>query len=262
MPPSTSAPHLLALVLVALLAGCSNLGDRSNPIPTDLISGRGTADVQTLVIVLPGRGDNVEAMQKLGVAQAIQTGWPEVDVQLTSATLAYYLDGGLATRMREQLIEPARAAGYRRIILMGASMGGMGSLIVDEANPGDIDHLVLLAPYLGKRKLLREISDAGGIAAWEPGPKPAAMDSDNFQRELWRHIKSFSIDPARRSRVWLAYGEADRLASTVPEIAPALVPEQILPRPGGHTWTVWNAAASEVFARLRAQSGSTSQHPR
>ncbi len=249
--------RLIVAAFAALgLGGCMNMGDRSQPIPTLTITGSGSGgvDVRTLVIVLPGRGDNVEVMQSFGVAQAIQAGWPEVDVQLTSATLGYYLDGGLAARAREQLIAPARAQGYQRLILMGASMGGMGSVIVDEANPDVFDHVVLMAPYLGKRKLLREIIDAGGIAAWQPGPKPASVDSSTFQRELWRHIQSWSRDPQARARVWLAYGEADRLASTVPVIAPALAPEQILARPGGHKWVVWNAAATEVFAQLRAKA--------
>jgi len=246
--------HLALGSLLLALFGCGNLGDSKQPIPSATVLGSGIADQKTLVIVLPGRGDNVEVMQEFGVAQAIHAGWPEVDVQLTSATLAYYLDGVLAARVREQFIEPARASGYERIILMGASLGGMGSLIVDQANPGMVDHLLLMAPYLGKQKLLREIAEAGGVLAWQAGPKPAAVDSANFQRELWRHIQQFGLDPKSQTRVWLAYGEDDRLAKTVPVIAPALDPSHILPRAGGHKWVVWNAAATEVFARLRAQA--------
>jgi len=245
----------LALAAMALmLSGCANFRDRSRPIPSLLIPGKGVADRKTLVIVLPGRADNLEVMREFGVAKAIHAGWPEVDVQLTSATLAYYTDGGLPKRMREQFIQPARGLGYERLILMGASMGGMGTLVTDEANPGVFEHLVLMAPYLGRARVMREISQAGGIESWEPGPKPAHVDGSNFDRELlWRQIESFTDDPASRARVWLAYGRDDSLAKAVPMIAPALVPEQILPREGGHKWIVWNAAATEVFARLRAK---------
>ena len=255
------SPIPIALLSVLLLAGCANLGDRSEPIPTRLLVGEGKADVRTLVIVLPGRQDNVEVMSEFGVAEAIHAGWPEVDVQLTSATLAYYLDGGLADRVRRQIVDPARAQGYERLILMGASMGGMGSLIVDEANPGAFDHVILLAPYLGKQPLMKEIVAAGGIADWQPGPKPRAVDRSNFQRELWRHVKRFVDDPPLRSRVWLSYGEDDRLAKTVPVIAPALEPAQIRPRAGGHKWVVWNAAASEILAELRAQNLASARGP-
>ncbi len=240
--------------LLLALVGCGNVGNTELPIPTQTILGTGEPDQKTLVIVLPGRRDNVEVMQKYSVAEAIHAGWPEVDVQLTSATLAYYMDGGLAARVRSELLEPARAGGYQRIILMGASMGGMGSLIVDQANPSMLDHLVLMAPYLGKRQLLREIADAGGVLEWQAGPAPAAMDSSNFERELWRHIQLLGRDPQQRARIWLAYGEDDRLANTVPVIAPALEPSHILPRDGGHNWVVWNASATEVFAQLREQA--------
>lgn len=252
---SPSRLHLLVVLLIPLLlSGCFNLGDRSAPIPSVLIPGKGLADRKTLVIVLPGRADNVAVMQQFDVAEAIHAGWPEVDVQLTSATLAYYTDGGLPQRINQQFIQPARAQGYQRLILMGASMGGMGSLVVDEAHPGVFEHVLLLAPYLGRERVMREITEAGGIASWQPGDKPAVVDRRNFDRELlWRQIHSFTLDADSRARVWLAYGEEDRLAGTVPVIAPALDAEQILPRPGGHKWVVWNAAATEIFARLRAQ---------
>jgi S-formylglutathione hydrolase FrmB len=257
MPFAAPPPrlHLLWLLLIpVLLTGCFNLGDRSAPIPSVLVPGKGTADRKTLVIVLPGRADNVEVMQSFAVAEAIHAGWPEVDVQLTSATLAYYTDGGLPQRISQQFIQPARAQGYERLILMGASMGGMGSLVVDEAHPGVFEHVVLMAPYLGRKRVMREITEVGGVASWQPGDKPAVVDRSNFDRELlWRQIHSLTRDADSQARVWLAYGEEDGLAKTVPVIAPALRPEQILPRPGGHKWVVWNAAATEIFARLRAQ---------
>lgn len=250
----------LALFLPLLLAGCFNLGDRLEPIPFEAVEGSGDADRKTLVIVLPGRADNVEVMREFGVAQAIQAGWPEVDVWLTSATLAYYTDGGLPERVRERFIEPARAQGYERLVLVGASMGGMGSLVIDEAHPGVFEHVVLMAPYLGRKRVMREVEAAGGIHSWQPGPKPEVVDRSNFDRELlWRQIANYADDPALRQRVWLAYGEEDRLAATVPVIAPALEPAQILPRPGGHKWVVWNAAATEVFAKLRAQAMSAAR---
>ncbi|MFN7784667.1 MAG: alpha/beta hydrolase-fold protein [Lysobacterales bacterium] len=246
---------LLVLFLPLLLAGCFKLGDRREPIPYEAFPGRGEADRKTLVIVLPGRADNVEVMREFGVPQAIQAGWPEVDVWLTSATLAYYTDGGLPERVSERFIEPARAQGYQRLILMGASMGGMGSLVVDEAHPGVFEHVVLMAPYLGRRRVMREVEAAGGIRRWQPGPKPEVVDRGNFDRELlWRQIANYAADPALRQRVWLAYGEEDRLASTVPLVAPALEDAQILPQPGGHKWVVWNAAATEIFTRLRTRA--------
>lgn len=254
---NTLARLALLALTVPLLAGCLNLGNRDLPIPSELIAGRGTPDLKTLVIVLPGRADNVEVMREFDVAEAIHAGWPEVDVQLTSATLAYYTDGELPQRLRSQIIEPARAKGYERLILVGASMGGMGAMVVDEALPETFDNIVLLAPYLGRARVMREVESAGGIRSWQPGAKPDVVNRSNFDRELlWRQISLYASDPKLRRRVWLGYGEQDRLAATVPVIAPALEAEQILPLPGGHKWVVWNAAATTIFARLREQAAA------
>ena len=54
------------------------------------------------------------------------------------------------------MIAPARARGYAGVWLAGASMGGMGTLLYERSRPGELDGLVLLAPYLGDRGLLEE----------------------------------------------------------------------------------------------------------
>lgn len=245
----------VALLAVIALAGCLNLGDRRQPIPEILVQGKSGGGARALAIVLPGRADNADVLRERGVAEAIQAGWPEADVLLTGTTLAYYLDGQMPQRVHARFIASARERGYEKVILMGASMGGMGALLVDEAYPDAVDHLVLMAPYLGRKRVFREVSEAGGVLAWEPGPKPEDVDRGNFDRELlWRRIQQIAVDPENQARVWLAYGREDRLARLMPLLAPALDPDQVLERPGGHKWVVWNAAATEIFAALRARS--------
>ncbi|MCK7593388.1 alpha/beta hydrolase [Pseudomarimonas salicorniae] len=251
------ASAVLILVVALGLSGCYNLGDRRQPIPEWRVPGKAGEGPRVLVVVLPGRADNTDVMREYGVAQAIQAGWPEADVVLTGATLAYYLDGRLAQRVHGQFIEPARNRGYETVVLMGASMGGMGTLLVDEAFPEAIDHLVLMAPYLGRKRVIREVDEAGGVLAWSPGPKPDTVDRGNFDRELlWRRINLIAADPALKSRVWLAYGREDRLARVMPLLEPALDADQVLVRQGGHKWVVWNEAATEIFARLKDRSAA------
>lgn len=128
----------------------------------------------------------------------------------------------------------AARSGRRRppLYLVGASMGGLGVLLYDQAYPGVADGLVLLAPFVGSRRLLAEIERAGGIGQWQPGPVPESVDRGNFQRELWRHLKSWP-DSGRGDSVWLAWGDRDRLRRAVPVLAPLLRGEQMLERPGG-----------------------------
>lgn len=244
-------PALLMIALIApLLAACGNMGDRRQPIPqADFVDASRPADA--LVVVLPGRWDNVGKMADFGIAQAIREAWPEADVRLAGATLAYYLDGGLPERLHTEVIAPAREAGYREIWLVGASMGGMGSLLYDRQYPGQVDGIVLLAPFLGDRGLLREIGQAGGPLSWDPGEPPAEVNRGNYQREIWRHLRTQGQAPGGATRLWLAYGDEDRLRQAVPVIAPLMPESHILERPGGHVWAVWVPAAAEVFTRIR-----------
>lgn len=244
--------RLLAMIACLLLAACINTGDRSLPIPTQTFLA-GAEPGEALVVVLPGRWDNVDVMAGAGIVEAVQGAWPEADVLLTSATMAYYTDGRLAERLHQQVVAPARAVGYQRIWMMGASMGGMGTLLYEQAHPGELEGLVLLAPYLGRGRVLREITDSGGIAEWSPGPRPAERDRSNYDRELWRDLQSWTSDPDRGARVWLAYGSQDRLREAVPVFAPLIPQAQVIERPGGHAWSVWVPAAAEVLARAREQ---------
>lgn len=238
------------LLSLGMLLGCFPKGDPDKPIPTALVPAAQQA--QRLVVVLPGRGDDLAGLQRTGMAEAIQAAWPDADVVLTGLALGYYMQGQAPQRLHAEVIEPARARGYREIWLAGASLGGMGALMYDRSYPGEADGLILLAPYLGDAPLLREIAAAGGAARWDAGPAAAQVDVDNFQRELWRHVQGWARDPAKARNVWMAYGDRDRLREADAMLAPVLPPAQTLVRPGGHDWTVWRAATGEILTRIDA----------
>lgn len=239
------------LCLLAWLPGCGPVGDPSKPIPTALIPAQEPA--QRLVVVLPGRGDDLAALRRSGMVEAIQDVWPDADVLLAELAIRYYRDGRAAARLHDEVIAPARTRGYRQVWLGGASMGGMGTLLYDKFHPGEVDGLFLLAPYLGDRPILEEIVRAGGLARWNPGPEQP-MEEATWQRELWRHLKSWQTDPSRARNVWMATGDRDRLREANALLAGALPPEQVLVRPGGHAWTVWAPATREILQAAERKS--------
>ena len=247
---------IAALALVAvLLTACLPAADPQAPVPQALVPSTGAP--ARLVVVLPGRGDDVQALRESGIAPAIQAAWPDADVVLTGLGFGYYMQGRAPQRLHDEVIAPARARGYREVWLLGASMGGMGTLMYDRAYPGDADGLVLLAPYLGDRKLLEEIR-ARGLGQWDAGPVPAAVDADNYQRELWRHLQGWRDAPARTRSVWLGYGADDRLAEAMPPLAGLLPQDHTVVAEGGHAWKVWSPLARRLLtaagpARLEAQ---------
>jgi pimeloyl-ACP methyl ester carboxylesterase len=248
-----STTVLLWLAPLLSLAGCATVGNRNAPLPQSLWPAPAQNDgVAPLVVVLPGRFDSIEDMQSAGMVEAVQSAWPEADVLLVGASLAYYTDGGLALRLSEQVVAPARARGVTRLWMVGASMGGMGALLYDRAYPAELDGIVLLAPYLGERRLLSEIASAGGVLEWQPGP-PRELDASTYQRELWRHISSWRDAPQSAARVWVGYGDRDRLRDAVPVLAPLLPPTQVLERSGPHAWSVWVPLTREIFAEIASQ---------
>lgn len=239
------------VLTLGMLLGCYPKGDPGKPLPTAFHPAPQIA--RRLVVVLPGRGDGLEGLQRAGIAQAIQSQWPDADVTLSGITIDYYLQGNGVRRLHDEIIVPARARGYREIWLLGASLGGLGALMYDGQWPGTVDGIVLLAPYLGEKPLLDQIAAAGGVARWNPGPVPGGVNGDNFQHELWRHLQAWSRDPSRARNVWLAYGDKDYLRDTMPTLVPLLPPSHVLVREGRHRWTVWTPAARDILARIDAE---------
>lgn len=236
------------LLSLGMLLGCYPKGDPTAPIPTLLLPANASA--QRLVVVLPGRADDLQSLRSSGIAGAIQSQWPDADVVLTGLALGYYFNGNATRRLHDEILSPARARGYREIWLLGASLGGMGALMYDHEHPGDVDGIVLLAPYLGEAPLLDQIRATGGLDNWDAGPVPAVIDQDNFQRELWRHLQSWQRDPRKAGNVWLAYGNRDRLRSSMPLLVPLLPPSHVFVREGGHAWKVWTPATREILAAI------------
>jgi alpha-beta hydrolase superfamily lysophospholipase len=249
-----SLPGLL--LMLGMLFGCYPKGDPTRPIPTVTVPAPRTAT--RLVVVLPGRGDDIAALQRAGIAQAIQAQWPDADVVLTGLAMGYYLKGNAVQRLHDEILVPARQRGYREVWLLGASLGGLGALMYDGQWPGSVDGILLMAPYLGEKPLLQQIDAAGGLAHWNPGPVPPQVNGDNFQRELWRHLQQWSRDPARARNVWLAYGDQDYLRGTMPSLAPLLPPSHVLVRSGKHAWKVWTPAARDILARVDAERAQRS----
>jgi pimeloyl-ACP methyl ester carboxylesterase len=248
MNPLRSALSIILILCCLALPGCLSLPPASDPIPTrEVRAASGPHD--RLVIVLPGRGDDLAMLEKSAIAAELQRAAPDTDVLLVEATLPYYMEGRLVARLHDEVITPARKRGYREIWLAGASMGGMGALMYEHDHPGVATGLLLMAPYMGPSSLQKEIRDAGGIAAWDPGPAPPALTRENVAREQWRVVKSWSNQSARGRDVWLICGDEDRLRSAADLIAPALPPDHSLRPPGAHRWTVWSPAAAQAFAK-------------
>ena len=156
----------LFATLICVLGACA-AGPVENPIPTAAYPKSEQGHARTLVIMLPGAGDRVGIYDERGFVAAMRDSGMDVDMLEVDAHYRYYKTRTLLERMDKDVLAPNRGA-YEEIWVVGISMGGLGALLTAMTFPEDIDGLVLIAPYMGRRKVLEQIADAGGLAKWQP----------------------------------------------------------------------------------------------
>ncbi len=247
---------LRALATVPLLtAACSLAFPAPAPMRVHRHSAEPGRTTRCLVVFLPGIGDSERDFVDHGFIDAFGARSLPVDAVAANATFGYYANRTVITRLREDVLQPARAAGYREIWLVGISMGGMGALLLAKTAEPDIAGAVLLAPYLGDGDLLREIDRAGGVARWQPG----AVTPNDYQRDVWRFIKenTSSSDPEARPRLYLAAGDKDKLAYGHRLLAAALPKDRTFTTPGKHDWGPWGVLWADFLdhSDFRARCG-------
>jgi len=226
----------LLLLLSLLLAGC--LPRTVVPLKTlkyDLAPGS-----DKLVVMLPGRGEALGKLKDRGVFETMRS--RGYDVVVAGLHLGYYIEGSFIRRLREDVLLPARAKGYKHIWLVGNSMGGNGSLFYIREYPSEIDGVVLLGPYLGEKEIVDEIASAGGVALWEHGE----INEGDSQRALWAFIKKM---PPGTPPVFMAYGAHDRFSEAQGLLASVLPPGRTVAIEGGHDWWTWKRAWDMLFSR-------------
>lgn len=239
---------LLLLAASAAMA-CVPRGRPDGPVPTALLPSEHGS--HRLVVVLPGRRDRLESLRRSGVGEAIQRAWPDADVLFAELAMPHYLDRSATRRLHDEVLLPARRRAYTEIWLVGASLGGMGAILYDRDYPGQVDGMLLLAPYLGERGIHEEIRAAGGLAGWSPGAHAADAD-DAWQRELWKHLKTWTREPERTRDVWLAWGDGDYLRDSMPLLEPVLPAKQAIVTPGKHAWSTWTPLTERVLRAVDA----------
>jgi pimeloyl-ACP methyl ester carboxylesterase len=191
------------------------------------------------LVLLPGRGDDAETFAEHGFVEALRARRLSVDLVAADATMGYYFKGLLNERLVADVFSKVKARGYEKTWLLGISMGGMGSLISAERNPGVADGLILLAPFLGDDALVNEISAAGGLAKWQPGPVEPRFDADTYQRHVWAWLKGATA--AGAPVIYLGYGTEDAQMSAKAKVLGAALPAgHVASAPGGHDWPPWN----------------------
>ncbi len=234
-PPSARRRARAAVVTIALLSllagACAALRRPVAPMPMLSYSNTEPERADKLVVLLPGRRSRPEAFDRYGVVGTILEAHPRTTVVAVDSHLGYYRAGTIRDRLREDVLEPARGR-YSEVWLVGTSLGGIGALSMAAKYPDEITGAVLLAPYLGPKKLIDEIAAAGGAGAWQPS------DDEDVLADVWRRIRDQS-EIGDGPRLYLGFGREDRLADANRLLAELLPQEWVVELPGGHRWSVW-----------------------
>lgn len=276
----------LAAVLLPLAAGCrifSNANTEMNRITDTLPDGRGA---RHLIAFLPGAWDVAEDFQRFGFVSQVRDRGLAADIVAVDSHVGYFNNGSIAERVRDEVVTPAREAGYRSIWLVGISLGGLGSMLHASRHPG-VDGIVALAPYLATRDVIAEVRQAGGLAAWAGNAEPAAGD---WERRLLKWLAGYAgqavttattagkaandatdtsgavgmadvragpadsdCHAAPRPELILAYGLQDRFADSLSLLAPVLDPARVVTIDGGHEWDTWTRLWTMVLDRYAAR---------
>lgn len=188
----------------------------------------------TLVILLPGRFDEADDFRERKFAEIAREAGAGFDVAAADAHIGYYAGGAVAERLEDDVVLPARRAGYKKVWLAGISLGGLGSLIYLEHYPRGVDGVFLMAPYLGESDAAETVRLAGGLLAWQPPDLP--RDEMDFSTRIWAAAREVVTGG---TPVLLAYGGDDDLAPQHEVLAGALSADRVRVFPGGHEWAPW-----------------------
>jgi pimeloyl-ACP methyl ester carboxylesterase len=218
------------------------MGPLEVPMPTIETIDNGSRN-KSVVIMLPGRGDRADTLMQQGFEEAgRQKGFDTIAVD---AHFGYYRQRSLLPRLHEDVIQPAHAAGYENVWLLGISMGGFGSLLYAAEHSDLVDGIILLAPYLGDEKAVQKIVDNGGIDNLDA----VKADIKDYEYEVWSWIREAS-NGSKPTPIILGYGLSDSMAPGYRALTDVFQPSSVYTLEGGHKWTAWRPLWDRIAADL------------
>jgi pimeloyl-ACP methyl ester carboxylesterase len=188
-----------------------------------------------LLLMLPGAKNTPQQLVENGFIRELRERRLPVDVLALNAHVDLYLERADIERVLHHTLDEARAQGYRRIWLLGISLGGSGAMICATQRAAEIEGIFLLAPFLGTRGIIAEVEAAGGLGRWCAG----AIGSRDHERMLLDQIRRNTQDKDGFPPIYLGYGSEDRYRGASMVLAERLAQPRVSVVPGGHDWDTW-----------------------
>jgi len=219
---------LASLLLILIFFSCST----NAPLKALYYkSVKGTSQ-KKMIIFLRGRGGSHEDFASDGMINDIVDRKLPYDMVAPNAHFGYYFGKTLTQRLKVDIIEPAKASGYEKFWMVGFSMGGLGALMYTRDYPEDVEGVCLISPFLGYDKIIREISDAGGVRKWQPGEY---NPDEDWQRMFWDWLKKGAEGLYPLPVIYLGYGSEDSYVTADELLADLLPRDRVFKTSGSHT---------------------------
>jgi pimeloyl-ACP methyl ester carboxylesterase len=238
-------PRRAWLASTAGLAGCTGWWPRSAVVPMPVLRepAEPSRRAEVLVVMLPGVYSVPRDLIDQGFVAQLRAQRYTADVAIADAHFGYAANGTLFERLRDDVLAPAWHQGYRRIWLVGISLGGFASLGLLMRKPEWIEGVLAISPYVGQPALLQRVRAAGGARAYAAAPQA----SDDPAAPLWLWLGR--ADATLRNRIHCYTGSQDRLIDGQRLLEAELAPDHVLEVPGDHDWLAWNVLWSSWLAR-------------
>jgi pimeloyl-ACP methyl ester carboxylesterase len=195
------------------------------------------AGERILLLMLPGAKNTPQQLVDHGFIRALRERGLPVDVLVLHAHVDLYLERADIEHLLHHTLDRVRACGYRRIWLLGISLGGSGAMICATQRTPEIEGVFLLAPFLGTRGLIAEVEAAGGLHQWQAG----AIDPRDHERDLLEQIRRSPLGAEDFPPVYLGYGSEDRYRGASILLSQRLPQQRVTALSGGHDWATWIA---------------------
>jgi pimeloyl-ACP methyl ester carboxylesterase len=190
-----------------------------------------------LLLMLPGAKNTPQQLVENGFIRALRERNLPVDALALDAHVDLYLERDRIEQVLHHTLDEVRARGYRRIWVLGISLGGSGAMTCATQRALEIEGLLLLAPFLGTRGLIAEVEAAGGLLHWQPGE----IHHRDHERALLAQIRERMRNIGDFPDIYLGYGAEDRYRAASVMLSERLLPHRVTVVPGGHEWDAWAA---------------------
>lgn len=203
------------------------------------------SDQPILLLMLPGAKNSPQQLLDYGFIRALRERGLPVDVLILDAHVDLYLERADIEALLQQTLDEVRASGYRRVWLLGISLGGTGAMLCATQPSTEIEGVLLLAPFLGTRGIIAEVEAAGGLHHWQAGE----IGSRDYERALLERLRQSPPGTTGFPPVFLGYGGEDHYRGASNMLAAYLPEQHVCVIPGGHDWETWQLLWQNLLDR-------------